>query len=958
MHRASQVVNKRNPCQNIGTWNVRTMRKEGKMENVKREMKKHGINALGLSEARWKDEGEFRDEGYYVVHSGSTKGLAGVAFILDKEAAAAMVDVKVYSDRLMSVKIAADPVDVVLIQAYMPTSTQSDQEVEDIYDQIEEMLRTTKAADNVIIMDDWNAIVGEGEEDDTVGKYGLGTRNARGQRLVDFCTQEEYVITNTWFQVPKRRRYTWVSPGDQYRNQIDYILVKKRYRNQVKKAIAYPGADADTDHSLVKATCRLHWKRMQKAKRKPAWNIEALRQNNVKARFQQEVKKRVEDMGNTADVECQWQGIKGAITEAAELAIGYATKTPAQPWITPAILEKMDQRAQWKNIKTDEGKTNYRRLKNEIDRDCRKAREAWYTERCKEVEQLENRGRSDLAHRLIRRTAAKKKGITPRTVQAKDGRQLINAEEKKERWREYVTELYHDDSYEPSASIEPIGVEGQAPPITREEFDAAMKEIPNSKAPGVDEIPIELIRAGGDEIANKLYELVKLIWDTGKWPADYTMSAMIPLPKKSNATDCCQYRTISLISHASKILLKIIKKRIDPKIHEVLGENQYGFRPGVGTRDAMATLRILSERMLEQNRTLYVCFIDYEKAFDRLPWNKLFPILRRIGVEEDIVRLIQSLYENQQARIVLKEGETAPVQIRRGSRQGCLLSPGVYNGFSEVMMNDALGGCESGIRVNGECINTIKFADDQAVIAGSARTLQILVDRINKVSHSYGMKINIKKTKVMTISKNPRQFALRIDGEPIEQVESFKYLGQTITQDGRCETEVRMRIAMAKAAFREKQNLLCARNTSISLRKRIMKAYVWTVATYGAETWTLNKKEESQLEAFEMWCYRRMERISWTEHKTNDAVLIQVGETRKLLRSIQRKRLSYLGHVLRHDNLVHRIVEGRLEGKRGRGRPRNNFVAQACKGASVATYSDLKSATQDRHKWRDILRQL
>src|SRR5271163_4704401 len=100
-------------------------------------------------------------------------------------------------------------------------------------------------------MGDWNAVVGEGREGKEIGGYGLGVRNERGQMLVDFCKRMDLVVTNTWFQQHKRRRYTWKRPGDTGRFQIDYILVRHRFRNSVKNSKSYSGADIDSDHNLV-----------------------------------------------------------------------------------------------------------------------------------------------------------------------------------------------------------------------------------------------------------------------------------------------------------------------------------------------------------------------------------------------------------------------------------------------------------------------------------------------------------------------------------------------------------------------------------------------------------------------------------------------------------------------------------------------------------------------------------
>jgi len=183
--------------------------------------------------------------------------------------------------------------DLVLIQVYKPTAEHNNTEMEETYELIEEGLKATKAEDNVTIMGDWNAIVGEGKDDNIVGQYGLGTRNDRGPRLIEFCKEVKHVITNTWNKVPKIRQYTWSSLGDLYRNQIDYILVKSRYQNQVLKSIAYAGADIDSDHNLLMMTCKLKWKKLSKPKKETKWNLENLK--TKKREFQKHIEKELEE---------------------------------------------------------------------------------------------------------------------------------------------------------------------------------------------------------------------------------------------------------------------------------------------------------------------------------------------------------------------------------------------------------------------------------------------------------------------------------------------------------------------------------------------------------------------------------------------------------------------------------------------------------------------------------------
>ena len=138
---------------------------------------------------------------------------------------------------------------------------------------------------------------------------------------------------------------------------------------------------------------------------------------------------------------------------------------------------------------------------------------------------------------------------------------------------------------------------------------------------------------------------------------------MIPIEKKIEATDCSDFKTISLICHASKIFLGILKKSNTSKADEYLGKDQYGFRRGSGTIEAIAAMRIICEKSLEHDQEVNICFVDFEKAFDRIRWNKLMVILKKIGVDWRERRLIKELYMGQVVAVRTNEGETNLIEI-------------------------------------------------------------------------------------------------------------------------------------------------------------------------------------------------------------------------------------------------------------------------------------------------------
>ena len=241
---------------------------------------------------------------------------------------------------------------------------------------------------------------------------------------------------------------------------------------------------------------------------------------------------------------------------------------------------------------------------------------------------------------------------------------------------------------------------------------------------------------------------------------------------------------ISLISHLLKIFLRTIHARIRKVCEEELDESQFGFRQGFGTREALLAVNVLFQKCRDQRKDVFACFLDYEKTFDRIKHEEMIEILKDLGINSYDLRIIKNLYWKQTAKVVIDGKVSKNIDIRRGVRQGCILSPILFNVYADKVFKEALYECEHGIKVNGKYVSNIRYADDTVLFADTVQSLQEIVNKVNDEGKKYGLNINEKKTKFMIISRDQHPDAnIVINNKEIERVREFKYLGCFITSD-------------------------------------------------------------------------------------------------------------------------------------------------------------------------------
>ena len=292
-----------------------------------------------------------------------------------------------------------------------------------------------------------------------------------------------------------------------------------------------------------------------------------------------------------------------------------------------------------------------------------------------------------------------------------------------------------------------------------------------------------------------------------------------------------------------------------------------------------------------------------------------------------------------------------------GVRQGCLLSPTLFNIFLERIMTDALEGHTSTVSVGGRTVSNLRFADDIDGLAGSEEELSELTGRLNESSCAYGMEISAEKTKLMTNSKNFTS-DISINGHKLEYVDKFKYLGAIVSEKG-SRPEILARIALTIAALTKLGPIWKDRYISINSKIRLMRSLVLAIFLYACETWTLNAELEKRIQAMEMRCFRKILGISYKDRITNievkERIKQHIGQYEDLLSTVKKRKLRWFGHVTRSESMSKTILQGTVEGGRKRGRQKKRWEDNISEWTAQPLSSCLRYA-EDREKWRKMVK--
>ena len=360
-----------------------------------------------------------------------------------------------------------------------------------------------------------------------------------------------------------------------------------------------------------------------------------------------------------------------------------------------------------------------------------------------------NANNAKKAYQVVKGLTSNKYGRL-NTILDKNGKCLTESKDILNRWTEYIADLY---SYRASGDIKKLNTSLTTYidifPVLREEVEEAVKFPKKGKAADIDNIPAELVHAGGKAMFDTLHVICQKIWEIGQWPTQWTQSLMITVPKKGNLQHCNNYRTISLICHPSKVMVRIILNGLKPQAEEIIAEEQARFRTGRSTTEQIFNLRILCERYLQHQQDLYHVFVNFKKAFDRVWHAALWATMNHYNINAYTIRVIRNLYNQASSAVYLNGNIGEWFQTTVGVRQGCLLSPTLFNIFLERIMTDALKEHQGTASIGGRTFTNLRFADDIDGLAGSEQELENLVRHLaRQILHSVRYGNQCKQNKI------------------------------------------------------------------------------------------------------------------------------------------------------------------------------------------------------------------
>ena len=389
-------------------------------------------------------------------------------------------------------------------------------------------------------------------------------------------------------------------------------------------------------------------------------------------------------------------------------------------------------------------------------------------------------------------------------------------------------------------------------PISEVEVLLALKQLKVKKSAGPDKIISELLKYSAKYITPFFVKFLNELFDRGIYPQKWTESIILPLYKKGDVNNPSNYRGISLSDISSKIYGSIINKRIQNWVNEknITGEQQAGFKSGYSCIDHVYTLLACVQKQFVNNRKLYVAFIDFEKCFDTIDRNLLWPILIKNNIKGKLLKCIKSMYHSVKACIRSRENLTEQITCTLGVKQGDICSPILFSIFINELALEVITNGRHGAHflLDTYELFILLLADDVALISETPVGLQNQLNNLCRSAKSLKLKVNLNKSNVVVFRKGGylgRFENWTFDGSVMPVVNAYKYLGLYLSTKLSFSAACRDIGSKAKKALLYvMQRLRLCNNHSVDIFMRIFDTQIQPIMQYGSEIWGLDKSAQ------------------------------------------------------------------------------------------------------------------
>ena len=419
-----------------------------------------------------------------------------------------------------------------------------------------------------------------------------------------------------------------------------------------------------------------------------------------------------------------------------------------------------------------------------------------------------------------------------------------------------------------------------------------------------------------------------MAWESGTVPTDWRKAQIVPVHKKGSRTQCKNYRGISLLSVPGKVYATVLDKRIRAITEEKVLEEQGAFRRKRSCIDQIFTVRQLGEKVIGKNKIMRMVCVDLEKAFDRVNRELLWQVLERYGVRGRLKEAVESLYFQSEACVRVQGKNSEWFEVAMGVRQGCTMSPWLFNLVMDSIVREAREKFQGGVQLESSKVQFLLFADDLVIVAENEEDIKRNAEVLNEVMAKWKMRINWQKTKVMVVQRGGGTCHLVVDDVEVEAVQTTKYLGAMFNDEASCDDEIENRIGTAtRMVGALRRQVIERKELSKATKLRVINAMVVPTLLYGSETWTLQKRHRSKIQAMEMRYLRRIEGVSRLDRIPNEDIRRRLG-VEAVLAVADRKKKEWRERIegMSQERLVRRVFEEDVCGRRPRGRPRKKWI--------------------------------